>query len=414
MSEVKVSDLAQWLESQVGKEVRPTRERATQLVSRVMEGIQNIRKIAVDLSEEDVSSAVDSAERSKIEIARNFGARIVGLVEGVKQPEPIAYDALTEFLSKIRKFQYELLYAGSIWIRKLDQRYKENIRKMEIGLSDVRAHGRMLEEHVDRRYRGVRKYETLLRDVDTLKTFSDELARLKDEISQTKSQRENLQVACEELDEELRQLERSNKLLKVSQLESAVQKAREEIVSLFRPLEKPVDKLLKLSEREKQKLNPTVAATLSGYLRNPVESLRNSTVDHQELRSALDGLESMLEANLLDLKDSRVRGALKSISRIRDDANLDALREKYLKAMQAYEAASQSSELRSLYLRREEFESKRTETEEALAKLDRALSSLQARKVELTKRVTYLGSTIEESVREVTGQSVRVSDLPST
>jgi len=410
---VKASDLAQWLESQVGREVRPTKERATQLVSRVMEGIQNIRRIAVDLSEEDVSGAVDSAERSKIEIARNFGARIVGVVDGVQQPEPITYDALTEFLSNIRKFQSELLYAGSIWIRKLDQRYKEDVRKMEIGLSDVRAHGRMLEEHVDRRYRGVRKYETLLRDVETLKTFSDEIARLEDEISQTKSQRENLQVACEELDEELRRIERSDKLLKVSQLESAVHRAREEIVSLFRPLEKPVDKLLKLSEREKQKLNPTVAATLSGYLRNPVESLGNSTVDYRELRLALDGLESMLEANLLDLKDSRVRGALKSISRIRDDANLDALREKYLKATQAYEAASQSSELRSLYLRREEFQSKRTETGEALAKLDRALSSLQARKDELTKRLAHLRAAIEESIREVTGQSIRISDLPS-
>jgi len=409
LSVVKIGDLAQWLESQVGKDIKPTREKATYLVSKVTEALANIRKIAVALSEQGPSEAFSSIETSKVEIAKKFGARIVGLVDEVRPPEPISYETLLEFLSSLRRFHAELIYAGSIWIRKLDQRYRESVRKMEFNLSDMRTHGRILEEHVDRKYRAVRKYETLLREIETLKIISDEVVRLEDEVSRTRSQGENLRATCEGLAEERKQLERSEKFLEFSELEFMVHKARGEIVSLFHPLEKPVEKLLKLSEREKQKLDPTAAAALAEYVRDPTERLCSSKGNYSELKSSLDGLQSMLERNLLDLKDSRVRAALKSISRIRDEANLEVLRTKYVEAARAYEAASQSGELRALYLKREEIESKLREAEEAVERLDRALSSLQARKDEQTKRLAHLKAAIEESIQEVTGQSVQIA-----
>jgi len=410
LSEVKIGDLAQWLESQAGKDTKPTREKATYLVSKVTEALGNIRKIAVALSEEGSSDTFSSVESSKVEIAKKFGERIVGLVDEVRRPEPVSYEALLEFLGSLRRFHAQLIYAGSIWIRKLDQRYRESIRKMELSLSDMRTQARMLEEHVDRKYRTVRKYETLLKEIETLKTISGELVRLEDEISRTRSQRETTQATCEGLAEERGQLERSKEFLGLSELESAVDRAREDIVSLFRPLEKPVEKLLKLSEREKQKLDPTAASVLAEYVKDPTGRFSSSKVNYSELRSSLDGLQSILERNLLDLKDSRVRAALKSISRFRDEAHLEALRAKYVEAVRAYETASQSGELQSLYLKREEIESKRAEAEETVERLDRALSSLQARKAELSKRLTHLRVAIEKSIEEVTGQSVQIAE----
>ncbi len=407
---MKIGDLAQWLESQAGKEIKPTREKATYLVSKVTEALGNIRKIAVALSEEGSSDTFSFVESSKVEIAEKFGERIVGLVDEVKPPEPISYETLLEFLSSLKRFHGALIYAGSIWIRKLDQRYRESVRKMELGLSDMRTQGRMLEEHVDRKYRTVRKYETLLKEIETLRTISEELVRLEDEISRTRSQRESLQATCEGLAEERRQLERSKEFLKLYELESAVDKAREDIVSLFRSLEKPVEKLLKLSEREKQKLDPTAASVLAQYVKDPTGRLCDPKANCSELRSSLDGLQSVLERNLLDLKDSRVRAALKSISRLRDEAHLEALRTKYVEAVRAYETASQSRKLRSLHLKREEIESKRVEAEETVEKLDRTLSSLQARKDELSKRLTHLRVAIEKSIEEVTGQSVQIAN----
>jgi len=407
---VKIGDLAEWLESQVGKEIRPTRDKATYLVSKITDALGNIQKIATSLSEEGSSEAVSSVESSKVEIARKFGARIVGLVDEVKPPELITYENLLQLLTSIKRFHRELIYAGSIWIRKLDQRYRESVRKMELSMSDIRIQGRMLEEHVDRKYKTVRKYETLLREIETLKTLSEEIVRLEDEITRTRSQRESLQATVEGLAEERKQLESSEKFLELSKLESAVDKAREDVVSLFRPLEKPVEKLLKLSEREKQKLDPMAASVLAEYVEDPIEKLCSSKVDYSELRSSLNGLQPILEKNLLDLKDSRVRAALKSISRIRDEVDLEALRMNYVEAVRAYEDASQSGELRSLHLKREEMESKRIEAKETVERLDRALSSLQGRKDELAKRLTHLRAGIEESIKDVTGQSVQIVD----
>lgn len=410
MSVVKIGDLARWLDSQVGKEIRPAREKATYLVSKVTDALSNIRKIAVALSEEGSSDAFSSVESSKVEIAKKFGGRIVGLVDEVKLPEPISYDTLLDFLSSLKRFHAQLIYAGSFWIRKLDQRYRESVRKMELSLSDVRIQGRMLEEHLDRKYRAVRKYETLLREIETLGTVSEELVRLEGEISQARSQRESLRATCEGLAEERKQLERSRKFVELSKLESAVDKSRGEIVSLFHPLEKPVEKLLKLSEREKQKLDPTAASVLAEYVKDPTGRLSSPDSNYLILRSSLDGLQSILERNLLDLKDSRVRAALKSISRIRDKANLEELRTKYEEAMRAYETASQSGESRSLHLRREEIESKRAKAEETIERLDRALSAFQARKEELTKRLAHLRASIEKSIQEVTDQSVQIAN----
>jgi predicted nucleic acid-binding Zn-ribbon protein len=182
-------------------------------------------------------------------------------------------------------------------------------------------------------------------------------------------------------------------------------------VGLFRPLEKPVEKLLKLSEREKQRLNPTAAANLSDYVTDPVEKLSRSNINYSELESALNGLQSMLERNVIDLKDSRVRAALKSISLIKDQERLEELRERYLEATSVYQKASQSEEVRSLLLKRDEMDSKRNAAEEMVGRLDRALSAIQARKEELSKRFVQLKEGMEKSIKEVTGQSIQISNL---
>ena len=410
MSEVRSSDLTQWLESLIAKDVKPIRERASYLVSRSTDALNNIQKTATALSEE-VASSTSAAETSKTDVAKNFGIRIAGLVDGVKAPESISYETLTEFLNSLRKFHAELIYAGSIWIRKLDPRYRETIRKMELSLREIRTYGKMLEEHLDRKYLTVRKYETLLRDAETIRTVSRELARIEDEILRVKDEKDSTRSTREQLSEERRKLESSQKLAELSALQSKVDQAQGDIVGLFRPLEKPVEKLLKLSEREKQRLNPTAAANLSDYVTDPAEKLSRSNINYPELESALNGLQSMLERNVIDLKDSRVRAALKSISLIKDRERLEQLREKYLEATSVYQKASQSEEVRSLHLKRDEMDSKRNAAEEMVGRLDRALFSIQARKEELSKRFVQLKDGMEESIREVTGQSIQISNL---
>ena len=410
LSEVKSSDLSQWLESLIAKDIKPIRERASYLVSRSTDALSSIRKAATALSEETPSS-VSTTETSKIEIAKNFGIRIAGLADGVRAPESISYETLIEFLNSLRKFHAELIYAGSIWIRKLDPRYKETIRKMELSLTEIRTYGKMLEEHLDRKYLTVRRYETLLRDAETIKAVATELARIEDEILRVKGERDSARSTCELLSEEKRKLESSQKLAELSALQLRVDQARGDIVGLFRPLEKPVEKLLKLSEREKQRLNPTAAANLSDYVTDPVEKMCKSNITYPELESALNGLQSILERNVIDLKDSRVRAALKSISLIKDQERLEQLREKCIEATSVYEKASQSEEVRSLLLKRDEMDSKRTAAEEMVGRLDRALSSIQARKEELSKRFAQLKDGMEESIMEVTGQSIQISNL---
>lgn len=410
LSEVRSSDLTQWLESLIAKDVKPIRERASYLVSRSTDALNNIQKTATALSEE-VASSTSAAETSKTDIAKNFGIRIAGLVDGVKAPESISYETLTEFLNSLRKFHAELIYAGSIWIRKLDPRYRETIRKMELSLREIRTYGKMLEEHLDRKYLTVRKYETLLRDAETIKTVSRELARIEDEIVRVKDEKDSARSTREQLSEEKRKLESSQKLAELSALQSKVDEAQGDIVGLFRPLEKPVEKLLKLSEREKQRLNPAAAANLSDYVTDPAEKLSRSNINYPELESALNGLQSMLERNVIDLKDSRVRAALKSISLIKDQERLEQLREKYLEATSVYQKASQSEEVRSLLLKRDEMDSKRNAAEEMVGRLDRALSAIQARKEELSKRFVQLKDGMEKSIKEVTGQSIQISNL---
>jgi len=410
LSEVRSSDLTQWLESLIAKDVKLIRERASYLVSRSTDALNNIQKTATALSEE-VASSTSAAETSKTDVAKNFGIRIAGLVDGVKAPESISYETLTEFLNSLRKFHAGLIYAGSIWIRKLDPRYRETIRKMELSLREIRTYGKMLEEHLDRKYLTVRKYETLLRDAETIRTVSRELARIEDEIVRVKDEKDSARSTREQLSEERRKLESSQKLAELSALQSKVDEAQGDIVGLFRPLEKPVEKLLKLSEREKQRLNPTAAANLSDYVTDPAEKLSRSNINYPELESALNGLQSMLERNVIDLKDSRVRAALKSISLIKDQERLEQLREKYLEATSVYQKASQSEEVRSLLLKRDEMDSKRNAAEEMVGRLDRALSAIQARKEELSKRFVQLKDGMERSIKEVTGQSIQISNL---
>jgi chromosome segregation ATPase len=71
---------------------------------------------------------------------------------------------------------------------------------------------------------------------------------------------------------------------------------------------------------------------------------------------------------------------------------------------------AQSDLVRSVLLKREEIDSKHRMAEENIGRLDRTLSTAQARKEELSKRFAQLKQGLEKSIQEVTGQTIRILD----
>jgi chromosome segregation ATPase len=192
------------------------------------------------------------------------------------------------------------------------------------------------------------------------------------------------------------------------QLENRIEGIRRSITILFDPLQKPIEKLLKLAEAKKEIVDMPTLNVLSRYLGDPVETLCDEQERLSDLQAALSKLQVILERNQLDLKPTRNRHAIKSIVEICDNNVLEPQRRDYMAVRQEMNQLLSSPTLAELAAQRQDLEKRLKEVERTMGKLSLDFSNTKNRRDEMLKRMDHLKSQIEETFEHLTDEKITI------
>jgi len=405
---VNVEELPNWIDKIVEEQVGPERQKAEIFRNRINSTIAEIRNIADHLLEKNARQEISDVSEPVLTAANKLGSRILSLAETVRTPEPITYDALVDYVQSLKRFQAQTVSFGAIWIRKLDRQFKKRIRELELRMRNLHSLTKILEDHVNDKYRQVKTFESLMKNVQTLKSISEEATNLGNKLQAIEGERQELARMQNDFIEKIEATKRSEESQRVSQLEDRIEGIRRSITVLFDPLQKPIEKLLKLAEAKKEIVDMPTLSILSHYLGDPVESLCDEQERLSDLQVALSRLRVILEQNRLDLKPTRNRNAIKSIFEICDNHVLEPQLRDYLAVKQEMNQLLSSPILAELAAQRQDLEKRLKEVERTIGKLSLDFSNTKNRRDEMIKRMDHVKTQIQETFERLTGEKIDI------
>jgi len=267
---------------------------------------------------------------------------------------------------------------------------------------------KILEDHVNAKYRQVKKFESLLKDARTLKSISEEAVNLGNRLRAIEGERQELARMQNDFAEKIEATKMSGEPQRVSQLEVRMEGVRRSIAALFDPLQKPIEKLLKLAEAKKEIVDPPTLNILSRYLGDPVKTLCDEQESLSDLKAALGKLRVILEKNSLQLKPTRNRNAIKSIVEICDNNVLDPQRRDCLAVEKEMNQLLSSSTLAELARQRQDLEERLKGVERTMGKLSLDFSNTKNRRDEMIRRMDHAKAHIEETFERLTGEKIDI------
>ena len=405
---VSLKELPNLIDKLVEEQVGPERQKAEMFRNRINSTIEEIRNIADHLLEENVRQEIGDVSEPVLTAANKLGSRILSLAESVKAPDPVTYDALADYVQNLKRFQAQTVSFGAIWIRKLDRQFKKKIGELELRMRNLHSLTKILEDHVNGKYRQVKTFESFTKDVQTLKSISEEAINLGNKLRAIDGERQELAGMQNDFAEKIEATKRSEESQRVSQLEDRIEGIRRSITILFDPLQKPIEKLLKLAEAKKEIVDIPTLNVLSRCLGDPVETLCDEQERLSDLQAALGKLRVILEGNKLDLKPTRNRNAIRSIVEICDNNVLEPQRRDYVAVRQELNQLLLSPVLAELAAQRQDLEKKLKDVERTMGKLSLDFSNTKNRRDEMIRRMDHVKSQIEEAFERLTDEKIDI------
>lgn len=401
--QVAVADLPSYFKSLIKKQVEPVRREAEDLCKKAQDWMDEIKNTGTKLLKENVDEVGEEISKSSISSADKFGQKIIDLVDAVKMPSEMTYNALVDYTNTLRNFQSQIVNAGKIWIPRLPLKLKRTIRELEAKMRLLGHSIGSLENHVSDKHRQLDRLERITEDSESLCNLHKELQDLDSSIMLCEDEALKLDAENSEIDKSIKQLELSEVSKKIAEEENQLQNLRSQISEIFQPLQKPIEKILKTSDSKKGLVTSESLAILQHYVNDPVDAVQGEQMGFARLRSALEALRNVLGAGGIDLKESRIRNALKTISEICSSMNLETLRESYAQLQLQHHASLSSKEAISMAEKRRDLENRRQKVINERSRLDLDIQDLRTRRRELSLRVARLKVDLEERI-ESTGE----------
>jgi ribosomal protein S13 len=141
---------------------------------------------------------------------------------------------------------------------------------------------------------------------------------------------------------------------------------------------------------------------------DPVGAVQSEQVGFARLRSALEGLRNVLAAGGIDLKESRIRNALKTISEICSSTSLETLRESFVQLQLQHHASLSSKEATAITEKRHELTNREQQVLNERSRLESDIHVLRTRRHELSLRVTRLKADLEQRIESTGEEAVEI------
>ena len=404
---VTFADLPSFLRSRFNREIEPVRKESEEHCSGLQDILNDVGETGRKLLREKVEEEAKEASKSSISSADKFGRKIVDLVEGTKAPGEMSYDSMVRYTNALRNFQSQIVNAASIWIPRLPLSLKKTVRELEVKMKLLGYSINSLENHVSGKHRQVDRLERIILDSESLAGLEKELNDLETSIHEREDNSRKLDEEKDSINLKTDKLDSTDVSRRLTEQERQLADLRNRISGVFEPLQKPVEKVLKTTDSKTGLLGSREQEILQHYLGDPTSAVENEN-DFGPLRSSLGTLRRILTAGSIELKESRVRNALRSISEICSTKNLEELRAEYRRQEIEYNASQSSNEIVELIIKRRELERRREKIGAERSRLTSDLEELEGRRSELLLRISRLVTDLEERVKSAGKEELEI------
>lgn len=404
---VTFADLPSFLRSRFNKEIEPVRKESEEHCSGLQDILTDVGETGRKLLREKAEEEAKEASKSSISSADKFGRKIIDLVEGTKAPVEMSYDSMVRYTNALRNFQSQIVNAASIWIPRLPLSLKKTVRELEVKMKLLGYSVNSLENHVSGKHRQVDRLERIIIDSESLASLEKELNDLETSIHEREDNSRKLDEEENSIHLKADKLDSTDVSRRLTEQERQLGDLRNRISGVFEPLQKPVEKVLKTTESKNGLLGSHEQEILQHYLGDPTSAVENED-DFGPLRSSLGTLRRILIAGSIELKESRVRNALRSISEICSTKNLEELRAEYRKQEIEYNASQSSNEIVELIMKRRELEQRKEKIGAERSRLTSDLEESEGRRSELLLRISRLVRDLEERVKSAGKEELEI------
>lgn len=391
------------------KSINSIRKEAQEACETIDSVLKEIGKIAERFLKGNIEA--EWREDSTMAAADNFGNQIIRLVETCKMPALITYNDLVDYTEALKRLQVQMLYVGARWIRKFDKSFKRKVLELEIRMKQIQHLTSALERDVHEEFRLLKTFDSLLKDIENLRNLLSQIKNLEESAHKIENEIRSLKEGEDATARNLQKLAETESLQMISELDRRIEKLNQEILSLFAPLEKPIEKCVRIL-KTKEDPSALQREMLTNCLSSPIEALHKDQRGHPQLRSALNTLRGMLLQGKLELKESRVHNALKSISEICDKDTLENLWQEYLQLTTKKNQTLSSEDVKQLIARCRDYERQISDLRDRISGLKKESERIKAGLDGTLKSVQKVKEDAEAKTRDVFGEKIEITLSP--
>ncbi len=365
-----------WLTLPVKKdfEINDLSEKIRQSFSHVEDSFEEIFN-EIQKTLEEMASESEKIVGSGETFVDQFCTKVISLVSDVKKPDIINFQNIEAHISTLNMFQRKIIYYGARWLRKTGPMNKFSIRQIEQKRRRLLNQTKELESLFSNYQDELKKWKKAESTLRKLSKLEESRSINRKTLGNVDNKLKELEIQIAKDEKEIHSLAQKEDLIEARELENSKASFEEKVQTVLKYLEKPVSKTLKLLEDRSITIDQPKIIELEKLISNP-KSVLLDLERIKPVEEALIYLHELLKSKKLNLKSSRARKGLETISRILKEGKIKEYALKY----NEYAKQNRKLEVDGVIGKTRELEEIQKEYRENKEKLDRVI--IEKRRIE--------------------------------
>ena len=319
--------------------------------------------------------------------AEQFGKKITSLISELKKPNKISFQEIESYINALELLHKKIIYYGIRWLRKTSPGHKLLIKQIEWKRRQVLNLTKDLKVLFSKHQRELREWKRAESIVRRLSKLEEERFVNRKALEKVDNKIKELKNKIEKENQRIKVLGQKEDLVRAKEFKKNKTLFEERVKTELRHLEKPVLKSIKLIDDKSIVKDQHKIIKLERFVRDPRKVLLELK-DVKTIEEALIYLQELLQSKKLNLKRSRNRKGLESISNILKENKL----EDYKKKFDEYAEQKNQLDARGIIGKTSEFEDIKTEFQKKNEMLDNTMNE----KKRIEENITFCEEKIKD------------------
>ncbi len=286
------------------------RQRFVQVEERFKKILNEIQEALEDMAFES-GKFIDSDET----FANQFGVKVTSLISELKKPDKISFQDIETYINALDIFQKKIVYYGARWLRRIGPRHKLSVRQIEWKRRHVLNLTKDLKLIFSNNRNELKKWKRAENIVRKLTKLKEERSAKRKALEEVDSRLKELKNLIEKEKKKTQSFGQEEDLVKARELKKDEASFEKRVKTGIRHLEKPVSKSVRLVEDRSIVEDQHKILGLVKFISDPKRVLLDLE-DIKTIEEALLCLQELLKSKRLNLKSSRNKKGLETISGI--------------------------------------------------------------------------------------------------